>query len=294
MSLNVPSHYALQFANNIQLLLQQKGSKLRGTTMEGSHRGESASPVDQYGAVEMQEVTSRFQPMGRVDAAVDRRWCNPISFDLPQMIDSFDLLKTLLDPKSSYVTNAVYAAGRKYDDLILDACFAAASTGKRGATSTSFLAGNIIAVNEGGGGNTGMTVAKLRAAKKKLMGHEVDLDNDPLFCAITSIQADNLLAEAQVISLDYNEKPVLMDGKVTRFLGINFIHCERVDTNASSYRLCPVYAKSGMHLGIWEDMKVDISERKDIQGIPWQVYLKMTAGATRLEEKKVVQVLCAE
>ncbi len=141
-----------------------------------------------------------------------------------------------------------------------------------------------------------LTVAKLREAKRILMAAEVDLDSDPITCAVTAQQHDNLLAEAQIISTDFNDKPVLVEGKIMRFLGINFVHTERLalSTDGNSDRLVPIWAKSGMYLGVWNDMETDISQRKDLQSLPWQTYLKMTAGATRLEEKKLVQVACDE
>ena len=294
MSVNIPTHYVQQYSSNIQLLLQQKGSKLRDLVMTGSHVGKQASPVDQIGAIEMQSVTSRFQPIGRVDAPTDRRWVFPSDFDLPQLLDSFDKLRLLTDPESSYVTNAVYAAGRKMDDLIIDSFFGTAKTGESGSTSTTFPAGNQVAVDFGASGNVGLTVAKLKEAKKLLMENEVDLESDPLCCVVTAEQHDDLLSEAQIISTDYNDRPVLVDGKIQRFLGINFVHCERLDTDGSSYRRVPLFAKSGMYLGLWNDMTTDISQRRDLQGHPWQAYLYMTAGATRLEENKIMEIKCAE
>jgi len=294
MSVNIPNHYAQEFATNIELLLQQKGSKLRSLVTSGSYIGEQASPVDQIGAVEMQEVSGRFEAMGRVDAATDRRWVLPQDFDLPQLIDSFDKLRLLTDPESAYVQNAVMAAGRKMDDIIIEALFGAAKTGKSGSTSTTFPAGNQIAVDYGASGNVGLTVAKLRQARKLLKAAEVDMDMEMITCIVSAEQEDNLLAEAQVISLDYNEKPVLVDGKLNSFLGMNFIHSERLDVDGSSYRRVPVFAKSGMHLGIWNDITTDISQRKDLKGLPFQSYVYMTAGATRIEEEKIIEIKCAE
>lgn len=294
MSVNIPNHFAQEFATNIELLLQQKGSKLRGLVTSGSYVGEQASPVDQIGAVEMQSVAGRFEAMGRVDADTDRRWVLPLDFDLPQLIDSFDKLRLLTDPESVYVQNAVYAAGRKIDDVIIDAFFGTAKTGKSGSTSTTFPSGQQVAVNHGASGNTGLTVAKLREARRILRANEVDLDMDPITVVVTAEQEDNLLAEAQVISLDYNDRPVLVDGKLKSFLGMNFVHCERLDVDGNSYRRIPVFAKSGMHLGIWNDITTDISQRKDLKGLPFQSYVYMTIGATRLEEDKVVEIKCAE
>lgn len=294
MSVNIPTHFVQQYATNIQLLLQQKGSKLRPYVMMGSHVGKQASPVDQIGSIAMQAVTGRFQAMGRVDAPTDRRWVFPSDFDLPQLIDSYDKLRLLTDPQSSYVQNAVFAAGRQMDDLIIDSFFGTAKTGETGSTSTTFPAANQVAVTFGASGNTGLTVAKLREAKRLLMSYEVDVDMDPLTCIVTAKQHDDLLAETQVISTDFNDRPVMVEGKITRFLGINIIHCERLDTDGSSFRRVPVFAKSGMYLGLWNDITTDIDQRKDLQSLPWQAYVYMTAGATRLEENKTIEIKCAE
>lgn len=294
MSVNLANLYAQQFATNIALLLQQKGSRLRGKVMEGTHSGEQASPVDQVGAVEMQAVTTRFAPMGRVDAAVDRRWVLPFSFDLPQLIDSFDRLKMIVDPKSAYVENAVAAAGRQYDRQIISNMNGTNLTGKTASTSTVFLSTNQIAVNFGSSSNNGLTVAKLREARRLFMSQDLDMENETFYCAINATAHDSLLREAQVVSRDYNDVLVLKEGKVQRFLGFEFIHTELVTNNATPYRMIPCWAKSGVHLGVWDEIKTDVTQRKDLAGLPWQVYVYMTCGATRTEEKKVVRILCNE
>lgn len=305
MSINIPTHYVQQYSTNVQLLLQQRGSKLRDTVMSGTHVGKQASPVDQFGAVAATKVTGRFQPMHRVDAPTDRRWVFPTDYDLPQMIDHFDKLRLLTDPQSSYVTNGMYAMGRAQDDEIIAAFFGDAKTGEQGATTTSFgttlvaAGGQNVSADEGTV-DSGLSVAKLRAAKKRLMANEVDIDNDPLVCVVTAAQHDNLLADTQVVSGDFGWKdaPVLKEGKLERFLGINFKHCERLengtDDTATTSRAIPVYAKSGMYLGEWESIQNSLSQRDDLRGKPWQVYTLGTFGATRLEEKKVVRVWCRE
>jgi len=149
MSTNLPEHFVQQYSTNVQLLLQQRGGKLRNAVMNGSHVGKQASPVDQYGSVEMQPVTSRFAPMGRVDVDTDRRWVFPSDFDLPQLIDSFDKLRLITDPSNVYVANAVQAAGRQFDKLICSAFVGTAKTGETGSTSTSFTSGNEVDVATG-------------------------------------------------------------------------------------------------------------------------------------------------
>ena len=296
MSQNAPQLFGKEYSSTVMLLLQQRGSRLRKGVMSGTHVGDQASPVDQIGSVSMQQVTSRFGAIGRVDAALSRRWVNPTDFDLPQLFDKFDELKIFSDPKSKYVLNAVYAAGRTMDELIIEAFFGTATTGTTGSGSTSFSAdgGITIAVDEGASGNTGLTVAKLRAAKKSLMAAEVDFDNDSLWCGINAEAHDSLLQEMQVVSTDFKEKPVLVDGKIMRFMGFNFIHTELYGVDGSSFRRLPAWAQSGMHLGIWDDIQTDISQRKDLTSLPWQAYLKMSLSATRIEGEKIIEILADE
>lgn len=300
MSINSPAHFVTQYATNLALLLQSKGTKLRRAVTEGHYVGSAASPVDQIASVEANIVTTRFADMPRTDVAMDRRWVYPVDYDVNQLLDTFDKLRMVTDPRSAYVLNATYALGRAMDTQIIAAMFGTAKTGVNGATSTPFLTTNVVGVNTGGV-DSGLNVVKLRAAKKLLMAAEVDLDNDPIYCAISSEEHDDLLNEIQIISSDFNgeEKPVLAEGRIMHFLGINFIHCERLltlaagtDDQSGSSTQIPMWAKSGMHLGIWNDITTDISERNDLQGIPWQVYAKETIGATRLEEKKIVKIWC--
>lgn len=292
MSINIPTHFVQQYSTNIQMLLQQKGSKLRNAVMMGSHVGKQASPVDQIGAIEMQPVTSRFAPMGRVDAATDRRWVFPSDFDLPQLIDTFDKLRLITDPESSYVQNAVMAAGRQFDKLIIDAFLGDAKTGETGSTTTSFIAANEVDVATGGA-NSKLNVAKIKAVKELMMANEIDFDMEQAYIGITAADHAALLNEIQVISSDFNGgMPVLQNGKVVSFLGFQFIHTELIETQLAGTNevTLPVWVKSGMHLGVWDDIQNDVSQRKDLQGLPWQLYTTMTAGATRLEEDKVYAI----
>jgi hypothetical protein len=293
MSLNIPDWYVSTFSTNVMLKLQIMGSMLRSTVTEGFHQGKLASPVDQIASVEMLDVTGRFQPMPRVDAALDRRWVSPSDFDLPQMIDSFDKLRLITDPESIYTRNAVLAAGRKIDDVIIAAFLATAKTGETGATSTSFTAGNEVDVAVGGA-NSRLNVAKLLAVKELMRANFVDFDQEEVYCALTAKDESALLNEIQITSEQFNrqDKPVLSDGKITRFLGINFVYAERLEAKAAGTNEVnvPVWVKSGMHLGIWGDVSTSISRRNDIRSEPWQSYVTGTFGATRLEENKIYNI----
>lgn len=294
MSVNlIPTFQVQQYSTNVQLLLQQMGSKLRDTVSMGSYVGKAASPVDQIAKVEATRVTSRFAPMGRTDATTDRRWVYPVDYDLPQLIDNFDKLRLIVDPTAAEVQNAVFAMGRAMDREIIAAFTGTAKTGESGGTSTVFDTNNEIDVAVGGA-NSRLNVAKLRAVRELAMSKHIDLDTDPLYCGLTAKDDANLLNEIEIISTDFGaaEKPVLMDGKLKRFLGINFVHCELLETAAAGTNEVniPVWAKSGMHLGMWNDIQNSVTQREDLQGRPYQIYTLGTFGATRLDEDKVFNI----
>ena len=185
------------------------------------------------------------------------------------------------------------AMGRAMDKEIIAAFRGTAKTGESGSTSTSFTSGNEVDVSEGGT-NSRLNVAKLRAVRELALSKHIDLDNDPLFCAITAKDDAALLNEIEIISRDFSggDKPVLVDGKLKSFLGITFIHCELLETEADDTNEVniPVWAKSGMYLGMWQDIKNSVSVRHDLQGEPFQLYSIGSFGATRLDEDKVFNI----
>ncbi len=296
MSQQIPTHYAQQYASNIQLLAQQKDSRLSGYVMNMPISGaKAATPVEQIGAVAATKRSTRYPPLTPADTPHARPWVYPSDYDWNDLIDSIDKLRMVVDPQSAYVTNGVAAMNRAKDDEIITAFFADRNTGENGSTTTTFASeGLSVAVDFGAAGAVGLTVAKLREARRLLMAEDLDMDQEQFVLGVTAKQHDNLLAEMQVISLDFNEKPVMVEGKINRFLGFDFRHTERFVVDANSYRRNPAYAKSGMVLATWNEITTDISIRRDLAGLPVQIYVYGTFGATRLEGSKVVEIKNAE
>lgn len=298
MSVNMQTYYVQQYARNINILAQQMKSRLQMACTQGSYVGKAGSPVEQMGIVEMQPVNSRFEPMPRVDAPTDRRWVYPEDYDLPQLFDSFDKLRILVDPKSDQVAVAVAAANRKKDDIIIRNMFAGAKTGETGQNTTAIPTTQIVSVQQGATSPSGMTVAKLRAGLKILRKNEAIPDIDKptdVYCVLGGDQLDQLYAETQVISSDFNPgSAVLRDGVLDRFLGVQFIHSERLptgtDDQSGTSTMVPMWQKQGMHYGNWSDIETGIGQREDLRGRPWQAYVTLTGGATRVEEKRFIQI----
>jgi hypothetical protein len=305
MTANLVNLRTIQFSDKFALLSQQYGSRLQGLVGQGTYTGKQASPVNQFAPTAAVAVTERFTPIERQDATVDRRWLFPQPYEHAQLVDKFDELQMLGDPKPSLVMNAANAMGRAKDDVILGAMFATAKTGELAATSTAFgtavttSSGQNVAVAFGAAAATNLTVVKLREVVKTFIKNNVDLDRETITGALNAAAHDSLLGEIQVTSMDYQTRPVLEEGRIRRFMGINFVLTEEVttvcagtDDASGSSTGVPFWVQSGMHLGVWSDQNTNITQRMDLKLQPWQIYMDMMIGATRIEEKKVVRVWC--
>jgi hypothetical protein len=300
MSAPVVTLFTQMYSSTIELLLQQNGPRLRGFVTEDSYVGDAANPVDQVGQVKPVRDRPRNSDTPLLSVPTDRRWVYPHDYEAADLIDQQDKLRTIDQMENPYVQAGTLAVQRAIDDEILLATFGIAQTGKTGSTATSFPGSQSIAANFGAAANTGLTVVKLRKARQLLISAGADWVNDPIVAAVTSLDHDSLLAETQIINTDYSgtsTKPVMLDGIVDRFLGIQFKIVEFTDTVYSASatmggatRQVPLWVKSGMHLGVWGDVTSRIDERAD-KSYATQWYVKCTVGATRLQEKKVVQIL---
>jgi hypothetical protein len=213
----------------------------------------------------------------------------PTDYEWADMIDDQDKLRMLIDPTSPYAINGAYALGRAMDSLIITAALGDSKTGENGTTTTAFA----TATQQIAAGGAGLTIAKLRTAKKTFMKNDVDMAMDSLYLACSAEQIEDLLATTEVTSSDYNTVKALVQGDIDTFMGFKFIQTELLGVDGASARRCIAWAKSGIHIGMWNDINTRIGERAD-KSYSTQIYVKGTFGATRTEEKKVVEILCAE
>ena len=317
MSVNISTAFIQQYSTNVAMLLQQQGSRLRSAVINNSFTGKAATMVEQFGAVNPVKNQSRHSDTPMISTPQDRRWIYPQDYDWAELLDDQDKLRLLIDPTSQYAMAGAWAMGRAMDDEILTGIYGSNNTGENGATATGTLFafnGNAQSVPAVTGSATasGLNIAKLRQAKRILLQAEVDLDNDPLYMVISAKQHDDLLNETTAISSDYNTQPVLVDGRIRSFMGFNFIQSERIAgapsfnaannpaistgstdgtyTTGSRY-MVPFFAKSGVCLGMWNDIKTSIDRRPDKRNST-QVYVTGTFGASRTEEKRVGIINC--
>lgn len=290
MSVSVPTHYNQQYTSNVQLLVQQRGSKLRDCVSFGSYTGKAAKAVEQVGPVAARKRTTRHADTPLISTPAAARWVFPVDYEWADLIDDEDRVRMLIDPQSPYATNGAYSMGRAIDDEIIEALFAIAKTGENGSSNTAWDTNKLVAASVGS--TTGMNHAKIRAALELLLAAEVDIDNDRLHIALAATQLMELFGETSTISMDYVDGKPVVTGKIPMLYGFTFHQIERLDVT-STERQCAAWAESGMHLGMWNDISTSISTRHD-KSDATQVLVKGTFGATRTEEAKVIQIQCTE
>lgn len=299
MSDQITTAMVNQYKANVEFALQQKGSRLSGAVRNESQSGEFDF-YDEIGTVDAVEVLTRHSDTPLLTTPHTRRRVSLRDFDWADLIDKPDKVRTLIDPTSPYATNATWAMGRKKDDLILEAMFGSAWTGKTGATEVtwaSVTSTQTIAINyveSGGAADSGLTIGKLRKAKELMDAAEVDPD-EARYIAVTAKQVTDLLKTTEVTSSDYNTVKALVEGKVDSFMGFQFIRTQRVKavSGSADHRRVPCWVKSGLLLATSYEINVDIGPRRDKRNST-QVYVSMGLGATRMNEYKLVEILCHE
>ena len=287
MSTQITTAFVKQFTDGITLLQQQMGSNLRrGVSVDSNVTGDRAF-YDQVDATEMSAVTTRHGDTVYTDTPHKRRMVTLSTFDVADLVDRADMIRTLNDPTNSYVRSFAAAAGRRMDQTILDAFDATAATGVDGSGSDAFDTTNYqIAA-----GGTGLTTAKLIEARLMLESGENPqdgMDNEWFFVCNSKGRAD-LLADTQFENSDYNSVKALVNGEVNQWLGFTFLKSELLPLSGSDH-IGFAWRKASMKLAIGQEPRgfIDVLPGKRHST---QVRYEMDLGAVRMDQKGVVQVI---
>lgn len=297
MSEEITVGHSEEYSSNVRLLSQQMDSRFRGAVTVESLTGKSAQMMNQIGSVIAQKRTTRHADTPLIPTPHDSRWVFPEDYEWADLIDKQDRrgVRGIVDFESPYVRNGAAAMNRAMDDEIMAAFFSdTTKTGEDHGTTNTWTA--FVAANAGHQITTGggLTAAKLKAGLKAFRAANVDLTNEPVFCAVSSEEIEDLHLEDQYINFDYSNERALNSraaGEIKPFLGVRFIHYEDLPTTGGARRV-PLWVPSGMGLGIFDSITGRVSERDD-KSYAMQVYTCGTFGATRLEEEKVVEIQCS-
>lgn len=289
MSTQVTTAFVQQYSANVQMLSQQMGSRLRDAVRVENVVGKNAF-IDQIGSATAALRTSRHADTPQMDTPHDRRRLSLADYEYADLVDDQDKVRMLIDPTSSYARAAAAAMGRAMDDVIITAATGTANTGETGSGSATLDAtANSVGSSSS---NDGLTLAKLREAKRKMDLNDVD-PSIPRYIAVGPKQIEDLLGDTTVTSSDFNTVKALVQGELDTFMGFRFIMSNRLSVDSNDIRTCFAWAEDGLTLGVGKDISARIDERAD-KGYATQVYYCMSIGAVRMEEDKVVQIFCDE
>jgi len=291
---NIPNHFTTQFDSNWKHLVQQKNSRLKEYCTLDSIEGKEKS-YNQLDATSMTQITDRSRETRITDQSMAKRWIRPLNYDCAKLVDEFDeqFLGEVVLPTSPIIQSHGAAYARTCDKIIIDALGGTAYTGTTGTTATVLPAGQKIAANyveSGAVANSGLTIAKLRAAKFLFDSNEVDEEEDRIL-VVSAKQLQDLLRTTEVTSADYNTVRALVDGTLNTFMGFKFRRSQQLPL-AVDIRSCFAYVKSGIVLAerglkTHMDIRTDLSHSLQIRSVA-------SLAAVRMEEKKVVEIACDE
>lgn len=276
------------YSRGIAMLSQQFSEMTRSAVMEETMSGKRGF-FDQVGAVQMQAKVGRAVDIPVVNTPHARRSVTALDRQIRDFVDEFDKLKVLNDPTNAYSLAFAAAAAREVDKIVIAAALGTAYSGEEGTTPIVLPSTQKIAV-----GSTGFTLAKLQQAVTKLKSANAVGPGDSIHVFWTARQEEQFINTNEVKSSDFNNTKVMVEGALSSFYGCNFHRVEdvsageRILPKVSTTRSCVAWVRSGMKLGLWKAPygRVDYLPERDA----WQVMAGLSAGATRLEEVKVVQI----
>lgn len=290
MSTQITTAFVEQYSANVTMLAQQMGSVLRSAVDVETIKGKNAF-FDQIGSVTAQVRSSRHGSTPQLDTPHSRRRVSLADYEWADLIDDLDKVRMLIDPTSAYAKAAAAAMGRAMDDVIIAALGGSADTGVAGGTAVALPSTQKVSTSAQADGS-GLTIAKLRSAKFILDSNDVD-PSTPRYIVVSPKQIQDLLATTEVTSSDFNTVKALATGSLDSFLGFKFLVSNRLLLANTDDRLVYAFSADAIKLAIGKDVTARIDERAD-KSYATQVYYSMAIGATRMEEKKVVEIPCDE
>lgn len=286
MSFQATEAFVQQFSANFVHLSQQMESRFQGAVrVEAGIVGESKK-INRIGSTAAQKKTTRHGDTPLIETPHSTRWIDLDDYEWADLVDELDKKKMLTDPTSDYLKAGVAAMNRSKDDVIYSAARGSARTS---SGTTALPSGQKIAV-----GAAGLTKAKIIQTKKLFRANEADEENgEELYFAYGAEQMEDLMNDTTLTSADYLAVQMLQEGNVgKKWMGFKWIPSERMYKSGND-RYCVAWAKSGMALGVGAEVMTRVTERAD-KSYALQPYARMSIGAVRVEEAKVVEIACQE
>ena len=302
------------FKNTVIHLVQQKTTRI---WQYARHESQSSKLCyyDIVGGTDVRKRTSRFEDTPNMDIDHLRRGVMFNDYDWGKLVDGIDKLRMLNMPTSEYVIEAKNAFNRKKDLVMIEAFDAPVFEGEEGTRVVQFpYATNANASTDETNLNAGLTIKGLRILRKAFRKDEVldeEGQNLTINIVVSADELDQMLANEETTSIDYNNVKALVNGEIDTFLGFKFHHSEQLGLETSDiyfddttglysavqsagagkssvkgFRKCIAWLDRGMINVTGEEVNAKITERDD-KSYAAQAYMKMSIGSARMEDKLV-------
>lgn len=280
---NMTPLHARTYELNLRHLAQQKYSKLRPWATERVgplyHLWDSIAALSL--ATGMQTKTRAMNTPDN-DPTLARRRSMPVAVNTSTLVDRSDVSLALTDPKSKILEAQAFLFGRKFDDLLISACYA--DSVAEDGTTTVLPAGQTI-----GGDTQAFDFAFIASVNKKFMDNNIPLETDKVF-VITPYAANKILAMTQATSSDYvNAKALATTGFVEKWMGFTWVVSTLLpDEGTPNVKYYFAFTRDALGLHISEDILTRVAE-DPTKSFSYRVYSEMSVGALRIEDAHVVR-----
>jgi hypothetical protein len=303
------------FNSNVIHISQQKESSLLPFVRRETQKGESDF-FDRLGKSEMRRKAGRNSDVEYTDKEHSRRMVVTEPWYDAALVDKEDKMRVIQNPESEYAISMGMGAGRKIDDIIIEAGLGSAWTGRKGTTEVTLPTSQKLVCFDGTIlTGVGLNIDTLRALRKMFKQNEAISKGEKIILAVAAQQTDDLLGQTEATSADYNTVKTLAQGDIDTFMGFLFVETELLPFNegAITYnkdtgeygagtgtiaigkgRRCLAFTnKRGLLLSFMNSpsSKMDVMPGKHYAV---QVYHSMDLGGTRMEEEQVVELICYE
>jgi hypothetical protein len=292
MSIQITTAFTKQYQSNCELLVQQIDTRARDKVMIEDMTGSAEKFVEYVGSVSPVQRTTRHGDTEYTETPHYRRRITTVPYDLADLIDQPDKVRVLIDPQNAYLQAFRAGFNRKIDNIIFTAMRGTAYYGADGTSTIALPTAQKVAT-----GGVGMSVAKLISASEILNLADVPSEeeggaNYTRWLALGPKQISDLLKEVEVGSSDYNLIKPLTEGKISRFMGFNFIPTNQLYATGGT-RYCLSWVKAGVALGMNYDISSTV-DRMPNKKNSIQIFMSMMLGGARLQEELVVEIACTE
>lgn len=299
-------HARISYGKQWKAKLSKKNNVLKDyVTYKPDCSGRYAT-VDQYGDLDLEEKTARHEDKPAVELETGARVIFPKTFNRKVKFDEDDgwKLDRLGVPMPQAAMRLMQAGARKKEEIIfagmLDAATIIDGAGESMST-VNLTAANQVAVDYEGS-NTGLTSAKIIAAVGIFMtnnawGQDTMTDEPDVLClAASPTSLLNLWTESVVTNKDFRNfigGTPYDTGKLESFFNVKILMTTAlIARKTGNIQSIPMWLKSKVEYGDWQNADTDVWRDRDTGGD--RIRFKFTGGATRTEEKGVVEIFCDE